>query len=404
MPRVGYRGDWNTESDAHKATLLAYGEDFLPGAWFCFDGTMEGYRAGVTDVGSGRKITWDDSQSRIATADKEFPYIIGLNVVRDTPNNQYAMGEAALFYDDIIYTAIGNVDGVIPSIIHTNYSTVKNGKLQEKHRRNTQGISLQANYDDAWKSINDIVIFNPSSAQYAQVLTVSKYMPDAQNSGETDYATNPLRDQRTDMTFTDNGYNESVMRPSSGEDDEPSVNKSVVSVSYELKDKSGIDTSFYEYPVDYITNEDNSTEHYDYDYSTFGETKITTVNEGTYTFSMGGGYSYMIQLDSKDEVYVKGEENAVYMRGRDADLTFQEFVDDIGVQHAQNPDYLARIGYSPDMSVIPMSKGETIGIQIVDDSGEQYQNSSKERSFTCPLSSHPPSMREAVLSSSTWTA
>ena len=370
MPRVGYRGDWNTESEAHTAILLDYGSSFEPGAWFCFGETMEKHRAGVTNIGSDRKITWEDSNSRIATADKEFPYITGLNVVRDTPNNQYAMGEAALFYNRAIYASTGMIDGVLSSIIHTDYSNVKNGKLKEKHRSsNTQGISLQANYDDAWKSINDIVIFNPSSAQYAQVLTLSKYLPDAQNTEGSEATTNPLRDQRTDMTFTDNDYNESVMRPSSDKDETSSVNKSIVSVSYELKDTSDIDTSFYKYPEDYITNEENSTKTTNYDYSKSSETQISTVEEGTYTFSMGGGYDFTTRLDSTDSVYVKRDENAVYLRGRNADLTFNEFVTDIGVQHANNQAYLNRIGYSPDMTEIPMSKGETLGIQVVDDSG-----------------------------------
>ena len=132
MPRVGYRGDWNTESYAHTYTGPDYGAGFAPEVAIEFFNEMDTYKAGAT-VAEGihrQHVTYQGAGERFS----EFPYVTELNVVRNTTNNQYKMGDACLVYDKVVEVPFVAVDGVLPVLSYNNYTTTKAQKLKDAYQ------------------------------------------------------------------------------------------------------------------------------------------------------------------------------------------------------------------------------------------------------------------------------
>ena len=351
MPRIGYRGNYQTESVEHAAVNYSKGQGFDPGIWSCFTGVMDSYREGVT----GKAVANVPYEGQMPSAEYAFPYDTGLNVIRTLTNGQYKTGHACLVYDKPVSRYLENVpEGVVPVVLYDNYKTGVERKLVTA-RENPKGMYLDADYADHWETVNDIVIFNPSSAEYSNVIPLSKYLPDAQNNDDTDYTTNPERDQRVNGTYVNGTYTDKVFKE--GQIDTSDIGQIVTSTHYELKERSDLPTDYYRYDSndafsDYTYTETENTYSSHIKFHEENETSHITTMEGDYTITMANRHGMPIairkHLEANEVIYSNGE--ALFMKGRPEVVTFAQVLENSGL--------------SVDTDVIKMDSGSSLFIDL----------------------------------------
>ena len=354
MPRVGYKGDWQTSHASHAPIGYTKNQGFEPYVCSVFNGNMESFRPGVTGFARSNVM---ELKGPVADA---YPHMTGLNVNRTQANNTYETGHAALLYAKIIDSACSKADGVMPVVMYDNYSTVDDASLIDRSTY-PKGIFLEATYDSNWDTVNDVVIFNPSTAENTYVLNLSEYLPDAQNTEGSDYETNPLRDQRVNGFYVGGESAENVMVGQGEVSSE--ISDVITSVDYKLKEMSEMPTTYYT-KEDYIVSTDAPEKTYD----VAAGDSLTVMAGTSYTLTLFDSQAHSTTvrtyLDSGDTLFNNG--SAVYLKARSEMITYDALLKSEGME--PNTPYIelnqgASVHF--DLSDLgTLKKGEVIHISM----------------------------------------
>lgn len=327
---VGYRGDYQTSTTSHQPQLKSITAGWSPSSPI----TTEAYslwKAGNWDAGKVNFANYavtqyggavaENKSDQIATAGKEFPYRFDLNVNRTQANNRYKTGYAVLEYKNLVKldvdhtSSLAGVTALIPS-----YKGKNLGEQSSLLSVGSPDFTARATYDNTWETPNDVVIFNPSSAQNSLVNEMSRYVPDLSGNGKTD-ANYPERDQRTTGQVAIENGNTVVTGSSDASSDTitlPTYKKKV------LRPQSLLDTSYYKWDNDYVS-------------SGVGEKKKMVLvanstsmapNDGDYTLQLydsnGDATCVSIHLSKGDTLI--NDAGTVYKKARNAKVTWDQYV------------------------------------------------------------------------------
>lgn len=249
---VGYRGDYLTTSASHMPELKCISgwtpdlsSPIMKEEWY-------GY-TWLTDEDKNKNTLDSD----MATAGAEFPHKEGLNVNRTQENNIYKTGYAALHYGKAVSIDHTNLAGTLPlGLMYTG----ANVGVQDPELNNTSpGCAIRATYDNAWETPNDVVIFNPSTAEDATIPLLSENMPDMAGTWSEDNSKYPERDQRINGYYVGTSFNSPIFTESG--DIVTDSTPLPVSKHKELKDKSDMTTSYRDIDKDYNYIESSATKY-----------------------------------------------------------------------------------------------------------------------------------------------
>lgn len=315
MPRVGYKGDWLTSHTSHAPVGYTKNQEFEPYGCSVFNGVMDGYRAGVTGFARNNVL------ELAGPVEYAYPHMTGLNVNRSQINDTYATGYAGLCYRKIIDRECTRVNGVMSVCMYNNYVTAGDSALVDTSTF-PKGMFLRADYDDSWDTVNDIVIFNPSTAENTYVYNMSQYLPDAQNTAGTEYESNPLRDQRVTGYYVGGESAENVMVGSGEVSSE--ISDLIESVDYKLKGLSDMATTYYT-GSDYVSTESSQVRSINV---AEGDILNVTVS-ASYTLTLFDSHAHSTTvktyLEAGDTLYNSG--SAVYLKARPEMITFADLLE-----------------------------------------------------------------------------
>lgn len=324
---VGYRGDYLTTSASHAPVLK------------CLSGfTPDLSKALRQEEYHGKVFPSDCAEvnNDIASPTGAFPHQEGLNVIRTQDNGLYKTGYASLMYGRAVTIDHTSRSGVLPL---TPVYAGANLHIQD-NRLNTGSpkCSIRAYYGPGWETPNDVVIFNPSTAEHAYVMKQSTYMPDAADVGGED-DNNPLRDQRASGYFIGTTEDNGVFVETAAMDDATSVNPTREVKT--LKEVSAMETSYYTVEKDYniITTSDEKSATIS-DGSTF-TAPITATYKFTVYDSTSSGTTVRVRLEEGDKVY--NSVGTLYKVARDAVVTYADLLNENNVTSTDdNPSMIAR--------------------------------------------------------------
>lgn len=312
---VGYRGDYMTTSASHTPILK------------CLSGFTPDLSRALMQIPYANKVFPADMgeiNEDMASPTGAFPHQEGLNVIRTLDNNIYKTGYASLYYGRAITKDHTGRSGVLP--LTPKYAGA-NLRIQDTRlRTSSPKCSVRAYYGPGWETPNDVVIFNPSTAENAFIYPMSEYMPDAAEVGGDD-DTHPLRDQRASGYFIGTTEDNGIFI----ETDNP-ADATVVNPTREvktLKDVSEKDTTYYTVGRDYnIVSSSVETNANLSDGSTF-----TAIMDTTYKFtvydSTGSGTAVRVRLNKGDKVY--NSKGTLYKVARNAVVTYADLLNENNV-------------------------------------------------------------------------
>lgn len=270
---IGYKGDYMTTSASHQPELKCT-SDWTPDLsspimkeiWYGYTWLTEEDK---------NKNTLD---SEVASVGSEFPHKEGLNVNRTQENNIYKTGYAAIHYSKAVSIDHTQLSGTLPlGLMYTG----ANVGVQDSALNNTSpGCAIRATYDDFWETPNDVVIFNPSTAEDAYIPILSSNMPDLNGNWEADETKYPGRDQRIKGSYVGTNFSSPVFT----ENDDLLTDTSSLPVSKfkKLKMVSDMNTSYYDIDKDY-------------NYIETCETKYGVISSnGTWTAKADADYSLQV--------------------------------------------------------------------------------------------------------------
>lgn len=312
---VGYRGDYMTTSASH-VPVLKCTSGWTPDMSSAIMKEMWYGYTWLTDEDKN-KNTLD---SEIATAGSEFPHKEGLNVNRTQENNLYKTGYAALHYGKAVSIDHTQLSGTLPlGIMYTG----ANVGVQDPELNNTSpGCAIRATYDDSWETPNDVVIFNPSTAEDATIPPLTENMPDLDGVWEEDNAKYPERDQRINGYYVGTSFNSPIFTES---DDIVSDTTTLPVAKYkELKEQSDMRTSYRDIDKDYNYIESSTTK-----YAQIGANGVWTAKEtADYTLqvydSTGMCTAVKMHLNEGDKLRNVG--GTIYRVANDAVVTWDDYV------------------------------------------------------------------------------
>lgn len=346
MPRSGYKGDCLTSSVSHRTVNYNHGQGYNPTLSSVFNGNMDARRQGVTDLATAKKLS-------TSVATPAFPYKIGLNVNRTQPNNQYATGHAALNYEKIISKKpVTGFTPVVTSIqsYDDGYSTVSYDKLANTTDY-PDGIFLEATYTDNYTSVNDVIIYNPSTAMDAVVLPQTEYLPDAQNTPGSDSVENPVRDQRVEGSFLSSAY-DSAFLESGQVTSEPGT---YTTTHKELREQSQEATSYYKMS-DYT--EATSTTHELEISQGSSWTPIQATNEYTISLYNGALHPTSVVTSLSVDDSIKYDGTALYRKAKPWTRTYDDVIAGAGV------DSTGLLNWDRTSNLIPVSTGDKLSTSL----------------------------------------
>lgn len=345
MPRVGYKGDCLTSSVSHRTVNYDHRQGYNPALNSVFNGGMDAYRQGVTGTAT--------KQLNTNVSAPAFPYRTGLNVNRTQPNDQYTTGHAALNYEKIISKKpVSGFTPVITSIqsYDDGYSNVSEDKLADSTSY-PGGIFLEATYTDNYDSVNDVIIYNPSTAMDAVLLPQTEYLPDAQNTPGSDSVTNPVRDQRVSGAFLTSSY-DSTFVESGG----VTTDRTMYTTTHkELREQSQESTSYYKMS-DY-TEAVSKTHELEISQ---GDEWNRVPSTGEYTISLYDGSmhptSVVTSLSADD--FLRYEGTVLYRKAKSWSRSYDDVVTGAGVDSTglQNWDHAS--------DLIPVDTGDALSTSL----------------------------------------
>lgn len=312
---VGYRGDYMTTSASHVPVLKCtsgwtpdMSSAIMKEEWY-------GY-TWLTDEDKN-KNTLD---SEVATAGAEFPHKEGLNVNRTQENNLYKTGYAALHYGKATSIDHTQLSGTLP--LGLMYSGANVGVQDAALNNTAPGCAIRATYDDAWETPNDVVIFNPSTAEDATIPPLTENMPDLAGNWEEDNSKYPERDQRINGYYVGTSYKSPIFTES---DDIVSDTTALTVAKYkETKPQSDMRTSYRDIDKDYNYIESSETK-----YAQISANGVWTAKEAAdYTLqvydSTGMCTAVKMHLDQGDKLRNIG--GTVYRVANDAVVTWDDYI------------------------------------------------------------------------------
>lgn len=312
---VGYRGDYQTTSASHVPELK------------CISGwTPDMSSAIMKDVWYGYTWIIDEDKNKntldsdMAPVGSEFPHKEGLNVNRTQENNIYKTGYAALHYGKAVSIDHTQLSGTLPlGIMYVG----ANVGVQDTALNNTApGCAIRATYDDSWETPNDVVVFNPSTAEDATIPRLTDNMPDLAGVWDKDNTLYPDRDQRVNGYYVGTSFNSPIFTES--DDIATDTTPLPVSKYKELKAKSDMRTSYLDIDKDYNYIENSKTQ-----YATIGASSTWTVKDtADYTLQVYDGQgmctAVKVRLNAGDKI--KNVGGTIYKVAPSAVVTWDDYI------------------------------------------------------------------------------
>ena len=278
------------------------------------------------------------ADNKVIPARGYYPIFQNLNVIRNTANGTYGSYASALVYDECLnfieaYAGVGsskkttleamrsNLSGIIqaeekPIVtdlhVETSYGSdlgVENEGLALKG----EGFCTSVGYGGWGSVLNDITIFNPSTAERTLIVQPSEKLPDGQNNVKDPANRDDgwtVRDQRVSTYIVGQDNSDSEVYHSYVEFDESDLPNTSMEFRYTLKAKSDMVTSFYtmsDYVTSEVTNDTWEVKPTDGDFS--------VTSTGTYRLTLcdaaSNATSVDISLDKGDVLSTDG--TSVYL-------------------------------------------------------------------------------------------
>lgn len=307
---VGYRGDYLTTTASHVPELRSI-SSFTPNMSKAI--SQMAYHSKRFPSTMVKKV----DENVIST--NAFPHKEGLNVTRTQDNGRYTTGFASLLYsqdENIDHTALS---GVLP--LAPMYQGLSLRVQDNRIGAEGTGSAVRATYDESWETPNDVVIFNPSTAENSYVYKLSDYMPDVAGNGGDD-GRNAPRDQRASGYYIGTTMSNGIFVE--GQSGAAPPSEAVVSTRKEMKVPSSVNTSYYTINKDYNTAVNN----HPMEVTLNNGGKFTAVKDATYTFTVydnnESSTTVRVYLHQGDVVLAK--DNVLYKKARAESVSFADYI------------------------------------------------------------------------------